>query len=92
MCRMSASTRRKPPTSSGQKSSFGAEPIAAEPGDLDRAVVLDDRRPRLVVDAEHLHPRPELGLRRREGAHVRLDPAGGRRIVLAQMTDAQRLS
>ena len=86
---MSASTRRSAADQLGTEVELRRRAEPAEPGDLDRAVGLDDRRTFLVVDAEDPHPRPEVGLRLRQGAHVRLDPAGRRGVILAKVADLQ---
>ena len=55
---MSASIVRKAAIKPGQTSILAARAELAEPRDRDRAVLLDDRRPALVVHAEDLHRRP----------------------------------
>ena len=74
----------------GAEVQLQARPGAAEPGDLDRAVGLDGRRPRLVIHAEDLDDRPELCLGAGQSPHVGLDPAGGRRVIFPQVADLQR--
>ena len=62
---------------------------AAEPRDLDRPVFLDDRRARLMIDAEHPDVRSQRGLRAGERSDVRLNSTGSRRIIFAKMTDVK---
>ncbi len=63
-----------------------------EPRDADRPIELRHGRLGLVLHAQHFDVEPKLDLGPRQRLQVRLDPAGGGRVVFPQVADAKHHS